>query len=220
MLDLRHNQLVGPLPSHVSGLNLVDIFLTSNFLNGTLPPWLFSLPSLVILHLYGNQFTGQIGEFNSNSLQSLDLSYNKLQGSIPRSISRLVNLTALYLSSTNLSIMLGFEMFSKLKNLKILVLSNNSVSINNNAAYALPNLQYLYLAYSNISEFPNFLGLTTDLQVLDLSNNRIYGRVPRWLGDVGNNSLRHVDLRNNLLQGPFPILNSSICNISFSPITV
>ncbi|KAK4594452.1 hypothetical protein RGQ29_018224 [Quercus rubra] len=208
-LNLEYNQLVGPLPSHVSGLNLIVLSLSSNFLNGTLPSWLYNLPSLVTLALYGNQFIGEIGEFNSNSLQNLVLSSNKLQGSIPRSISRLVNLTTLFLSSNNLSIMLGSEMFSKLKNLEILDLSNNSVSINNNAAYALPNLQYLYLAYSNISEFPNFLGLTTDLQILDLSNNRICGRVPRWLGDVGNNSLHHVDLRNNLLQGPVPILNSS-----------
>ncbi|XP_050279533.1 receptor-like protein 9DC3 isoform X2 [Quercus robur] len=212
-LDLRYNQLVGPLPNHVSGLNLVDLYLSSNFLNGTLPSWLFSMPSLETLYLNRNQFVGEIGEFKYNSLKDLDLGYNKLHGSIPRSVSRLVNLTSLSLSSNNLSIMLGSEMFSKLKNLETFDLSKNSVSINNNVAYALPNLQYLNLAYSNISEFPIFLRLTTNLQSLDLSNNQIYGRVPRWLGDVGKNSFNYVDLRNNLLQGPFPILNSS--NLQF-----
>ncbi|XP_050279539.1 receptor-like protein 33 [Quercus robur] len=171
------------------------------------------MPSLETLYLASNQFVGEIGEFKYNSLKYLHLGYNKLHGSIPRSVSRLVNLTSLSLSSNNLSIMLGSEMFSKLKNLGTLDLSNNSISINNNAAYALPNLQYLDLAYSNISEFPIFLRLTTDLGYLDLSNNRYYGRVPRWLGDVGNNSLYYVNLRNNLLQGPFPILNSS--NLQF-----
>ncbi|XP_050279945.1 receptor-like protein Cf-9 homolog isoform X1 [Quercus robur] len=214
-LGLGNNQLVGPLPSHVSGLNLRVLFLSSNFLNGTLPTWLFSLPSLEVLYLGENQFVGEIGEFKYNSLMYLNLGYNKLHGSILRLVSRLVNLTELYLSSNNLSIMLGSEMFSKLKNLETLDLSNNSVSINNNAAHALPNLQYLYLAYSNISEFPIFLRLTTNLQLLDLSNNQIYGRVPRWLGDVGNNSLFYVDLRNNLLQGPFPILNSSNLQLIF-----
>ena len=163
-LYLENNQLVGPLPSHVSGLNLVYLDLSSNSLNGTLPPWLFSLQSLVMLYLDGNQFIGEIGEFNSNSLQNLYLGYNKLHGSIPRSISRLVNLTSLSLSSNNLSIMLGSEMFSKFKNLETLDFSNNSVNINNNATYALPNLQTLNLAYSNISEFPIFLRLTTNLQ--------------------------------------------------------
>ena len=158
-LDLGFNQLVGPLPSHVSGLNLIDLSLSSNFLNGTLPSWLFNMPALESLYLDCNQFVGEIGEFKYNSLKYLDLDYDKLHGSIPRSVSRLPNLTWLSLSSNNLSIMLGSEMFSKLKNLRYLDLSNNSVSINNNAAYALPNLQYLKLAYSNISEFPIFLRL-------------------------------------------------------------
>ena len=212
-LDLGYNQLVCPLPSHVSGLNLFFLSLRSNFLNGTLPSWLFNMPSLESLYLDRNQFVGEIGEFKYNSLKYLDLDYNKLHGSIPRSVSRLANLTWLSLSSNNLSIMLGSEMFSKLKNLRYLDLSNNSVSINNNAAYALPNLQYLKLAYSNISEFPIFLRLSTHLQSLDLSNKKIYGRVPRWLGDVGKNSLSYVNLRDNLLQGPFPTLNFS--NLQF-----
>ena len=206
-LNFGSNQLVGPLPSHVSGLNLVVLSLRSNFLNGTLPNWLFSMPSLESLNLYGNQFVGEIGEFKYNSLKYLNLAHNKLHGSIPRSISRLVNLTSLYLSSNNLSIMLGSEMFSKLENLKYLDFSNNLLSINNNVAYALPNLLQLNLSFSNISEFPIFLRLTTNLQSLDLSNNQIYGQVPRWLGDVGMNSLRYVNLRGNLFQGPFPTLN-------------
>ncbi|KAM3744315.1 hypothetical protein ACB098_06G043600 [Castanea mollissima] len=230
ILFLHNNQLVGPLPSHVSGLNLIQLFLSSNSLNGTLPSWLFSLPSLELLSLDDNEFIGEIGEFKYNSLVLLDLSCNKLQGSIPRSISRLVNLIQLYLSSNKLSIMLEFEMFSKLKNLQDLDLAHNLLSINNNVivTYTLPNLQQLNLSSSNISEFPIFLKTATNLESLDLSNNRIYGQVPRWLGDVGRDTLysldlshnfltsidkipwknlQYVDLRDNLLQGPFPTLN-------------
>ncbi|KAF3951797.1 hypothetical protein CMV_022592 [Castanea mollissima] len=207
-LYLDNNQLVGHLPNQVSGLlNLKDLYLSSNFLKGTLPSWLFNLPSLVTLNLDGNQFIGEIGEFKSNSLEHLDLGYNKLQGSIPRSISRFVNLTYLSLSSNNWSVMLELEMFSKLKNLEFLDFSNNLVSINNNVTYTLPNLQQLNLSSCNISEFPIFLRTTTTLKFLDLSKNRIYGQVPRWLGDVGRDSLYFLDLRGNLLQGPFPTLS-------------
>ena len=207
-LYLHYNQLVGFLPNHVSGFNLIDLSLDSNFLNGTLPSWLFNLPSLVTLSLYGNQFIGEIGEFKSNSLEHIDLGYNKLHGSIPRSISRFVNLIYLSLSSNNLSIMLELEMFSKVKNLKLLDLSNNNlVGINNNVTYTLPNLQLLNLSSCNISEFPIFLRAATTLQLLDLSKNRIYGQVPRWLGDVGRDSLHFLDLHDNLLQGPFPTLS-------------
>ncbi|KAF3949788.1 hypothetical protein CMV_024381 [Castanea mollissima] len=206
-LHLDYNQLVGPLPNYVSGLNLTYLSLRSNFLNGTLPSWLFSLPSLVWLDISSNQFIGEIGEFKSNSLEELDLGYNKLQGSIPKSISRLVNLTSLSLSSNNLSIMLDFEKFSKFKNLKDLDLSSNSVSINNNVTYTLPFLRQLNLSSSNINEFPIFLRAATNLEYLDLSNNNIYDQAPRWLGDMGRDSLYFLDLSHNLFQGPFPTLN-------------
>ncbi|KAF3948055.1 hypothetical protein CMV_025895 [Castanea mollissima] len=207
-LTLDNNQLVGPLPNHISGLlNLNVLSLSSNFLNGTLPSWLFNLPSLVRLILYGNQFIGEIGEFKSNSLEYLDLGYNKLQGSIPRSISRFDSLIDLSLSSNNLSIMLESEMFSKLKNLNYLDFSNNLVSINNNVTYTLPKLEWLNLSSTNISEFPIFLKTATNLLYLDLSKNIINGQFPRWLGDVGKDSLYFLDLHDNLLQGPFPTLN-------------
>ncbi|XP_030957162.1 receptor-like protein 33 isoform X3 [Quercus lobata] len=173
------------------------------------------------------------------NLISLDLSSNNLHGSIPSSISRLVNLTSLSLSSNNLSIMFDLEMFSKLKNLIVVNFSYNNlfVSINNNLTFTLPNLNELYLSSCNISEFPIFLRTTINLRYLNLSNNRIHGQTPKWLGAVGRNSLQFldlshnfltsidkipwknldtVDLRNNLLQGPFPTLNALNLNYLFA----
>ena len=98
-------------------------------------------------------------------------------------------------------------MISKLKNLQYLDFSNNLISINNNINYTLPNLRQLNLSSCNISDFPIFLRTTIDFESLDLSKNRIYGQVPRWLGDVGWDSLYFLDLRDNLLQGPFSTLS-------------
>ncbi|XP_030936623.1 receptor-like protein 33 [Quercus lobata] len=63
------------------------------------------------------------------------------------------------------------------------------------------------MSSSNITEFPIFLRAATNLLYLDLSNNRIYGQAPRWLGDMGRDSLYFLDLSHNLLQGSFPTLN-------------
>ncbi|XVF77260.1 hypothetical protein PTKIN_Ptkin14bG0029000 [Pterospermum kingtungense] len=96
--------------------------------------------------------------------------------------------------------MVEFDMFSKLKNLEILVLSSNSLSLifnGTNAYYTLPNLQILYLSSCNVIEFPQFLRGSKSLQSLDLSNNRIYGRIPKWTGN--NSLLSYLNLSYNFL---------------------
>uniref|UniRef100_A0A7N2KLX1 Leucine-rich repeat-containing N-terminal plant-type domain-containing protein n=1 Tax=Quercus lobata TaxID=97700 RepID=A0A7N2KLX1_QUELO len=255
-LDLSYNIIVSAVCYRCQYLTCQISPVYSLSTINLLVPFLIALTSLVMLSLDHNQFIGEIGEFKyDNSLDSLDLSYNMLQGSIPSSISRLVNLTylslssnnlqgsipssisrlvnlaSLSLSSNNLSIMLNLELFSNLNNLIFFNFSYNNllVSINNNLTFTLPNLEELYLSSCNISEFPIILRIATNLQSLDLSNNKIHGQTPKWLGAVGRNSLifldlshnfltsidkipwknlQIVDIRNNLLQGPFPTLNA------------
>ncbi|KAM3738775.1 hypothetical protein ACB098_09G155700 [Castanea mollissima] len=194
-LDLRANKFTASIPTSLENLTkLTYLDLSYNSFSG----------EIQLLNLDSNQFIGEIGEFKSNSLEHLDLGYNRLQGSIPRSISTFVNLTYLSLSSNNWSIMLELQMFSKLKNLWYLDLSNNLVSINNNVTCTLPKLERLNLSSCNISEFLMSLRTATNLLFLDLSKNRIYGQFPRCLGDMGMDTLYFLDLSDNLLQGPFP----------------
>ncbi|XP_062081166.1 receptor like protein 22-like [Humulus lupulus] len=215
-----------------------------NELNGTIPSWLYSLPSLQYLDLTSNKFSGSIQEFQHNSLEYLSLYSNNLQGSFPRSIFQQVNLTNLLLSSNNLSDALQFDHFSKLKKLQVLDLSNNSLSLvsisNNNDT--LPNTLFeLYLSSCGISEFPYSLRSLENLVYLDLSNNQIEGSVPKWLWNVGKDSLefldishnsltqidqipwknlKYINLRSNRLQGHLPIppptteISHLICNLS------
>ncbi|XP_058216975.1 probable leucine-rich repeat receptor-like protein kinase At1g35710 [Rhododendron vialii] len=89
------NQLTGPIPFNLSGLQN---------LCGVIPPWLFTLPSLINIDLSSNHLTGQISEFQDHlQLDTIDLIDNKLHGPIPQSISTLVNITGLYLASNDLS---------------------------------------------------------------------------------------------------------------------
>ncbi|AES99989.1 putative leucine-rich repeat-containing, plant-type, leucine-rich repeat domain, L [Medicago truncatula] len=220
-LYLADNKLVGPIPIEITKRSKLSyVFLDDNMLNGTIPQWCYSLPSLLELGLSDNHLTGFIGEFSTYSLQSLDLSNNNLQGHFPNSIFQLQNLTYLYLSSTNLSGVVDFHQFSKLNKLWYLVLSHNtflSINIDSSIDSIIPNLFSLDLSSANINSFPKFQA--RNLQTLDLSNNNIHGKIPKWFHTKLLNSwkdIRYIDLSFNMLQGDLPIPPSGIQYFSLS----
>ncbi|XP_008227112.2 PREDICTED: receptor-like protein 12 [Prunus mume] len=198
LYDFSKQQLVGPIPRH-----LTTLILYENQLNGTIPSWLGSLPSLEGLSLASNQLSGNIIEFQSRSLEYLYLRDNKLDGLIPRSIFELEKVTDLDLSSNKLSGTLEFEKFSKLRNLQSLNLSFNhlSLSFNHLSNNTWPQLELLDLSSCNISEFPYFLRSSQNLERLYLSHNRIQADIPKWLLDLGKDSLWDLDLSHNSLTG-------------------
>ncbi|GKG14005.1 leucine-rich repeat-containing protein [Tanacetum coccineum] len=86
-LSLRYNQLAGQIDmqtfrqlanltdldlsfNNFSGELELDTLLSDNRLNGTLPSWLFTSPSLKHLFLSGNMFSGNV-PFESFALPSL-----------------------------------------------------------------------------------------------------------------------------------------------------
>ncbi|PON38461.1 LRR domain containing protein, partial [Parasponia andersonii] len=140
--DSSKSQFLGNIPLHLTSLNLFD-----NMFNGTLPSWLYAIPSLKILDLHGNQFSGVVNEFQTRSLVSLDLHDNHLQGTIPKSVSRQINLTLLDLSSNKLSGVIEFNQFSELKQLWSLDLSFNNFSSSSSDSinFTLPTLENLLL---------------------------------------------------------------------------
>ncbi|KAG8492734.1 hypothetical protein CXB51_010494 [Gossypium anomalum] len=204
-LDLSMNQLSGQIPDKVTAFpNLIFLGLSGNLLNGTLPSWLYTAPSLKEISLFQNQFSGHIKEFQSKSLELIDLENNKLQGPLPSSIFQLLNLTLLSLSSNNLSGVIDqLSMFSNLPNLQHLDLSYNSLSLTSNSTssvnHILPNLTILSLSACNLSEFPQFLKGLKSLEWLDLSYNRIEGKIPQWMQEVGNGSLWYLNVSHNSL---------------------
>ncbi|MBA0760718.1 hypothetical protein Gotri_023444, partial [Gossypium trilobum] len=133
-LILALNQLNGTIHStDWSGLSKLEIIgLGNNKLSGTIPPTLFGIPSLRTLSLSHNQFNGSIGDFHgkaSSLINTLDLSNNMLQGQFPMFVFELHGLISLNLSSNNFSGLIPVSAFQNLRNLSALGLSYNRWSI-------------------------------------------------------------------------------------------
>ncbi|CAF2350594.1 unnamed protein product [Brassica napus] len=216
------------LPPNVSLLSNLEAFsIGGNALTGTLPSSLFSIPSLTYVSLENNQLNGTLdfGNVSSSSkLMQLRLGNNNFLGSIPRAISKLVNLDTLDLShlntqgsSVDLSILWNLkslveldisdlntttaidlnDILSRFKWLDTLNLTGNHVTYEKRISVSDPPLlRDLYLSGCRFTtEFPGFIRTQHNMEALDISNNKIKGQVPGWLWELS--TLYYLNLSNN-----------------------
>ena len=85
VLDLRNNQLTGPIPPEIGYLtNLTLLYLYENQLTGSIPSEIGNLTNLTYLKLSSNQLTGEIPEsicdlnLNWSSSSSFNITNNQL----------------------------------------------------------------------------------------------------------------------------------------------
>ncbi|TYG78108.1 hypothetical protein ES288_D02G031000v1 [Gossypium darwinii] len=189
-------------------LRYVD--LSHNNLSGTLPTWLLeNNTKLEELILKGNSFTGPLSLSSAliSNVSSIDISENKLQGQIPTD-----------LSNNQLYGKVPEELIAK-GSLTILRLSNNNLSGNVVPVILSANwVQHLYLDGNNFSgemtnvdvstfEFPN------SLQEIDLSNNKLHGKLPRWIGNAS--FLGRLAMSNNSFEGSIPMEFCKLNSLEF-----
>ncbi|KAI3879979.1 hypothetical protein MKX03_020387 [Papaver bracteatum] len=248
-LHLENNKrLQGSLPEFpVEGL-LQDVKLSNTSFTGELPYSIGYLKLLSTLYLPDCGFHGSIPTSFSNliQLQELDLSGNNFTGHLDV-FFQLFNLGSLILSSNNFYGTISLPvLFHKLRNLHTLDLSGNRLSINTTGANfeLFPQFEWLELSSCNLTEFPSFLKNQSVLEVLNLSNNQIHGKIPNWIWKIGGKgitglnrlnlsynfledsdqpfppnsfpSLADLMLRSNLLQGKNPILPSHTWILDYS----
>ncbi|CAH9076530.1 unnamed protein product [Cuscuta epithymum] len=127
-LELHATGLEGPVPGNISVLNkLTDLRISD--INGPSQgfPLLNDMGGLVILVLRNCNISGEVPAYiwNSRTLQTLDLSFNKLVGEIPKSISVRSMLKFVFLTGNSLS---GYVTESILKDGINLDLSYNNLT--------------------------------------------------------------------------------------------
>ncbi|KAG0531485.1 hypothetical protein BDA96_04G027000 [Sorghum bicolor] len=210
---------------HAKHMSHLD--LSSNKISGDIPSWIWSY-DLVSINLADNMFTGM--ELNSyvipfsDTLDSFNLSSNRLQGLIPMPSS-----SAMILDYSNNSFSSLLPNFTSYLNETILDLSYNNFSgllprcLMENSRLSIINLrenQFKGMLPSNIpigcpiqtinlngnkieGQLPRALSNCTELEVLDLGRNRIADTLPSWLG--GLPYLRVLVLRSNKFHGIGPL---------------
>nr|GMD69653.1 LRR receptor-like serine/threonine-protein kinase GSO1 [Ipomoea batatas] len=164
----------------------------------------------------GSHIPSFIGSFAN--LQYLDLSNLGFKGIIPHQLGNLSSLQTLRLSTLSLSnlnlkvdtldwLFDSLNWLSSLSNLQILDLSYVNLSMVHNWLEVInmfPSLRELHLPDCGLSKSSYHpLGHnTSSLEVLDLSRNKFYSIIPRWIFNL--NSLYSLDLSSCGFVSPFP----------------
>ncbi|KAK7315152.1 hypothetical protein VNO77_33685 [Canavalia gladiata] len=215
-LDLSMNKISGTLSNFSMFSKLESLSLSSNQLSeisGT-------LSNLRYLDLSNNNLCGELpmiihhlsGGYVRDSLQELDLSMNKISGTLSN-FSMFSKLESLSLSSNQLS-----EISGTLSNLRYLDLSNNSlcgelpmIIHHLSGGYVRDSLQELDLSMNKISgTLPNLLPVFPSLKILQLYRNKLNGTITKELRFP--TELQELDLSSNFLKGA--ITDSHFVNMS------
>ncbi|RDX81020.1 putative inactive leucine-rich repeat receptor kinase XIAO, partial [Mucuna pruriens] len=199
---------IGPLTFNITqnwvpSFNLVDLEIYDCQLGPEFPAWLKTQRNLMTIVLKHTGISDTIPNWFwdfSPQITNLCLSYNKLKGSLPKSLhfgdfaiidlgfNALEGSVPIWPGVTNLS------------------LSNNffSGSIPSNIGQDMPQLEGLDLSGNLITgSIPSSMRLLNDLIFLDLSNNSLSGKIPLY-GEGHMQNLYSIDLSGNNLSGGIP----------------
>ncbi|CDY69830.1 BnaCnng65590D [Brassica napus] len=212
------------LPPNVSSLsNLAAFYIRGNAFTGTLPSSLFSIPSLTYVSLEDNQLNGTLEFGNvsllSSKLMDLGLGNNNFVGSIPGSISKLVNLHTLDLSHLNTQgSVVDLSILWNLKSLEELDISdlNTATAIDLNAILSRFKLD---ISNNKIKgqvpgcfESPKKLRQSSSLDYFSGANNNFTGRIPSFICEslINSSSLEVLNVESNIFNDTFPSWLSSL----------
>lgn len=224
-LDLSGNNFTGSI-SMIMSTTLQVLNLSSNVLTGELP---LVTGGCTVLDLSKNNFEGNLTKLVKwGNLEFLDLSQNRLTGSIPEVIAQFLRLNHLNLSHNSLDsaipkaitlfprlsvLDLGFNRFNgpfpngfiSMPTLQELHLQNNqlvgSVDLFSSSFSNESNIRVLDISNNHFDgDFPDGFGLLTGLQVLDISGNNFSGSLPPSLS--GLSDLVSLDISQNHFAGP------------------
>ncbi|KAG8362913.1 hypothetical protein BUALT_BualtUnG0024400 [Buddleja alternifolia] len=241
-VDLSSNSLQGPIPDafrNIPSLSYLD--MSFNQIEGGIPRFFGNLSLLQTLNLTHNNLYGSIPEDIGNlfNLNLLDMSHNQLSGTLPESIGRFSNLEFLYLGFNHLEGIISEVHLFNLSLLREMDLCFNSFQFKISSGFVPPfQLESILLANCTQGpQFPEWLRTQHNFSDIDISRAQISDTIPAWFWDLSSTTLvllnfsynqiygvlldltskisgsSVVDLSSNNLEGPLPLLPSSILTL-------
>jgi Leucine-rich repeat (LRR) protein len=184
-LTISRTGVSGPVPSFLGALKALEsLDLSFNALTGAIPASLGAPPRLISVDLSRNRLTGRIPPLllsKAGPQAFLSLSHNKLSGGIPAEFAA-VNFEQIDLSRNQLtgdaSLLFGRGDDDK-PVLDSADLSRNALSFNMSGLRLTRRLDSLDLSHNMIyGGIPAVVANLTNLQVFNVSYNRLCGAVP------------------------------------------
>ncbi|KAL9159315.1 hypothetical protein ABFS82_08G125600 [Erythranthe guttata] len=211
-LSISNNSISGKLPENLSGFNSLEYLdISDNGFFSSLPSDIFISSSVKHLNLSHNRITGSLLGYGDDfgGLKVLDLSYNQLTGELP-GFNFVYDLEILNLGNNMFS---GSVPNNLLKG-GSLVLTELDLSCNNLSgtisAITSTTLQTLNLSSNILSgELPP---LTGSCAVVDFSKNQFEGNLTKLL-KWGN--VEVLDLSENRLTGPVPEVTAQFLRLRY-----
>ncbi|CAN6344066.1 unnamed protein product [Urochloa humidicola] len=219
VLDIAFNGFGGKIPDLSPLTKLRSLNVSSNIFSGNFP-WasLASMPGLALLALGDNPFLEPTDTFPDEvtkltNLTVLYMSAVNIRGVIPPGIGNLVKLVDLELSDNHLTGVIPPEIV-KLTNLTMLELYNNSLSGELPAGFGkLTNLQFFDASTNKLNGSLTELRSLKNLVSLQLFFNNFSGGVPPEFGEFRD--LVNLSLYSNNLTGELPASLGSWGNLNF-----
>ncbi|XP_051193566.1 uncharacterized protein [Lolium perenne] len=204
VLDLSGNAFSGEIPGSLftAASSLQELDLSRNAFTGPVPPQVASLGALTWMELQHNGLAGPLPRMGEmRSLAHLDVSGNKLSGppldALPRQVLSVVA------RNNSLSGPLQAAAFHALPAMQVLDLTGNALTgAVPGAAFEHPALEQLRLGSNRLGavEEASNGGASRRLVEVDLSGNRVAGRLPGCLGVMPRLAMVGLD-RNRFVGG-------------------
>ncbi|KAK4277445.1 hypothetical protein QN277_015445 [Acacia crassicarpa] len=178
-LDVSNNQLSGPFPMAVLGMNtLTFLDLRFNLFSGQVPPQIFT-QNLDVLFINNNDFTQSLPDnLGSTHILYLTLANNKFMGPIPRSLPKaLSTLTEVLFLNNQLTGCIPHEI-GLLKEARVFDAGNNQLT----------------------GPLPMSLGCLEQLQLLNLAGPLCRSLIQRGVLDIRNNCIPDLPFQRSMIE--------------------